>query len=94
MVMCSGSRAAQYRREIVLEHEHVVPDIERAGAVAEGLGHEGAALVVDIEGDRIAEHRLARPQRGGKAGRKLEFLHRHPRIVPRRGELRDRLARC
>ncbi len=55
-------------RELVLEHPHVVADIEHAAAVAVGLGDEDAALLVEGERDRVGEHRLGGPEAGLEAG--------------------------
>lgn len=49
------------RRHIILEHKHIMPDIEDARAVAVGFGGEAAALIVKGEGDRITEERFACP---------------------------------
>ena len=61
-------------REIVLEHPHVVADIEDAGAVAVGLGDEDAALFVEVERHGIREHRLGGPEFDFEAGGDLHAL--------------------
>ena len=48
--------------EIVLQHEHVVPDIEDAGPIAMGFRNEDAAFFVEAEGDRVGQHRFGRPE--------------------------------
>ncbi|MEJ1972807.1 MAG: hypothetical protein WDM96_10200 [Lacunisphaera sp.] len=82
--------------KVVLEDPHIVADIEHAAAVAVGLGHEHAALLVEIERDRVGEHRFGGPELGLEAGRDLHAGERlgglvGRRVDDRRGQALERL---
>ena len=80
-------------RQIVLQHEHVVPDIEDAGAVAMGLGNEDAPFFVEAKRDRVGQHRFGGPQVELHAGRDLELARSVLGFRRRRRGLRGRRAR-
>ena len=67
--------------ELVFEDPHVVADIEDAGAVAVGLGDEGAALFVEVKSHGVGEHGLGGPEGNGEAGREFEALKGEQALV-------------
>ena len=67
--------------EFVFEDPHIVADIEDAGAVAVGLGDEGAALFVEVKSHGVGEHGLGGPEGNGKAGREFEALEGEQALV-------------
>jgi hypothetical protein len=79
--------------ELVLEDPHVVADVEHAGPIAVGLGDEDPAFFVEVERDRIREHRLGGPEFDLEAGGHLHALQRLRTLIRFRRDVGRGFAR-
>ena len=64
------------RGEIVVVPRHVMPDVERARAIAAGLGDKDLAVIADVERDRVLELRFVGDEFDLEAGRDAELANR------------------